>query len=121
MTWYINRGEDVKKDQTIKLPFERNLMDRYTDESLIFVSELLESEVDIAPTYPAYGLTKTNCTLTADLRKVDRGFFKKRTGADGRIYYDVLFDLVITMQSAMMKFSLEFRGKKMGSVDVDYD
>jgi len=30
------------------------------------------------------------------------------------------FDLAITIASAVMKFSLEFKGKEMGSVEVSY-
>jgi hypothetical protein len=34
--------------------------------------------------------------------------------------YQVHYDLVITMESALMKFSAEFKGKEMGSVQPDY-
>jgi hypothetical protein len=121
MTWYINRGDDIKKDQTIKLPFLRTLSDNYNEQNLVFTDELLQSEMNTAPPYPVDRITKVNCTLTADLRTVDRSLFKKRTGADGLTYYDVHYDLVITMQPAIMKFSLEFRGKEMGSVVASYD
>jgi hypothetical protein len=34
--------------------------------------------------------------------------------------YQVYYDLVITMESALMKFSAEFKGREMGSVQADY-
>lgn len=35
--------------------------------------------------------------------------------------YDVSFDLCVTLESAIMKFSMEINGKEMGSVYANYD
>ena len=40
---------------------------------------------------------------------------------DGSTYYDVYFDLVVTLSSAVMKFSAEVSGKEVGSVIAKYD
>lgn len=71
--------------------------------------------------YPSANATKINCKLIADLREVDRSQFTKCTGVDGLTYYDIHYNLVITMLPAMMKFSCEVRGKEVGSVSASYD
>ncbi|TVY51093.1 Heat shock 70 kDa protein 12B [Lachnellula cervina] len=121
MTWYIYRGEDLMREQSITFPFYRTLADGFTNDQLIFKDELIQSESKTAPKHPSPTTTKTNCFLTADLSKVDRSHFKKRVGADGIDYVDVYYDLVITMKPAVMKFSLEIRGKEIGSVSANYD
>ncbi|RAL62854.1 hypothetical protein DID88_004695 [Monilinia fructigena] len=121
MTWYIYRGEDLKRSQTMKFPFYRTLPEAYTPADLIFTDELIQSENKIPPTHPSPIATKTNCVLNVDLRDVDKGHFRKRLGLDGQGYWDVYYDLVVTIQPAIMKFSLEIRGKEMGFVEANYE
>ncbi|KAH8745651.1 hypothetical protein F5883DRAFT_654386 [Diaporthe sp. PMI_573] len=120
MTWYIYIGENLKRDQTIKLSFYRTLNANYKDDELIFTDKLITSNSPMPPNHPTQE-TKENCTLKADLRNVDRSLFIQRTGVDGLIYYDVHYDLAVSTQAANMKFWLEFRGKQAGSVDATYD
>jgi hypothetical protein len=121
MTWYIYRGEDLKRQQVIKFPFYRSLPEDYSPEDLIFNDELIQSESKSPPTYPTPRTTSTNCVLTSDLRSVDESKFKKCVSRKGIPYYEVHYDLVVTIQPAVMKFSLEIRGKEMGSVTANYD
>lgn len=120
MTWYITRGDDLVRDQTIRFPFYRRLSDGFSDSDLIFNDELIQCESKQPPTHPS-SVTKINCILKADLRSVDRTQFRRMVGVDGKTYYDVHYDLAITMKSAVMKFSLEIKGKEMGTVDAKYD
>ncbi|KAF8861505.1 Hsp70 family protein-like protein [Acephala macrosclerotiorum] len=120
-TWYVTRGQDLKRDHTIRFSFYRSLADGYSNNQLVFTDELFQSESKLAPMHPSSATTKVNCTLTADLRTVNRNKFKKSIGADGATYYQVHYELAITIQSAMMKFSLEIDGKEMGTVNAKYD
>jgi hypothetical protein len=120
-TWYINRGDDLMREQTIRFPFYRRLSEGFSDKGLVFKDELLESENKAAPIHPSPLTTKTNCVLMADLRSVDRSKFKKKIGVDGNTYFDIHYELAITMKPAVMKFSLEVEGKEMGTVDAKYD
>ena len=121
MTWYIAKNEDLKRDQKVRFPFYRSIPAAYEPAQLLFEDELVTDE-SVRPTrYPREGLTRVNCALTADLRKVDPANFKKRTGVDGLSYVDVYYDLVVAVRSAQMKFSLEIAGTEMGSVDANYD
>ncbi|KAM0151655.1 hypothetical protein ACHAPG_008112 [Botrytis cinerea] len=120
MTWYIHRGEDLKRDQKLKFPFYRTIEGAITNSALIFREHLLQCESTAAPVYP--GITiKQNCILTADLSGVDRSTFKQRTSVRGTPCWDVHYDLVVTVSSAVMKFSLEIKGKEIGSVEAKYD
>jgi hypothetical protein len=120
MTWYVQQGEDLKKEHKVRFPFFRSLKENYTDDDLLFKDELIQCESKVAAKYPC-ATTKINCVLTADLRKVDRKLFKKRAGKDGKTYYDVFYELVVNIQPAIMKFSMEIAGKELGSVDASYD
>jgi hypothetical protein len=122
MTWFIYRGEDLLREQSVKFPFFRTLPEDYEDRQLIFEDELIRGEAKVPPVHPGLGLTATNCKLTADLRNVDRSQFPKKTGADGLQYVLVYYDLVVSIQTgAVMKFSCEIKGKEMGTVIAKYD
>lgn len=108
------------REQAITFPFFRTLAEGFTNDDLIFRDELIQSEKKIAPRHPSPSANKVNCVLTADLSKVDRGLFKKVVGIDGRNYVQVFYDLVVTMKSAVMKFSLEIKGEEMGSVSAKF-
>ena len=121
MTWYIYSGEDLKRDQKIKFPFYRILDEGYDDDDLMFDTELIESETKIPPTHPSPGIdTKRNCLCTSDLRSIDRSLLQKKTGTDGKTYYNVHYDIVVSTEAANMKFSLEIDGVEMGAVSAKY-
>lgn len=68
------------------------------------------------------GLTSTNCVLTADFRGVSRDKFKKcRRQSDGLAYYAIYFNLIITFDSAVMRFTCEMGGIEMGAVEARYE
>ncbi|KAK3378394.1 Hsp70 family protein-like protein [Podospora didyma] len=121
MTWYIYSGEDLKRDQKIKFPFFRTLEDDFPDDDLLFDTELVESESKMPPTYPNPGIdTKTSCLCTSDLRTMDRSLLQKKAGTDGKTYYNVHYDLVVSTEAANMRFSLEVNGVEMGAVLEKY-
>jgi hypothetical protein len=121
MTWYINRGEDMQRDQRVVFPFYRSLPSDFKPSILIFKDELIECAHDQAPLYPKAGVTMHTCTLNSGLTGVNQSLFKNRIGITETPYVDVYYNLVVTMQSAMMKVSLEVDGEEMGSVQAKYD
>ncbi|KUJ08980.1 uncharacterized protein LY89DRAFT_701518 [Mollisia scopiformis] len=120
-TWYINSGQDLKRDQTIRFPFYRSLAEGYHNYQLIFYDDLIQSEDEDAPVHPSAAATRTNCTLTADLRAVPLNTFTRNVGTDGITYHQVHYHLVIKIESAVMKVSLEINGQEMGTVDAKYE
>lgn len=120
MTWYINRGEDLQRDQRIQFPFYRILRHDFRTSELIFEDELSECSLDKPAAYPKDGVTTTNCVLKADLSEVGRSLFHEKVGINGEKYVEVHYDLIVEMKSALMRFSLEFNGKEVGSVEADY-
>ncbi|ROV88754.1 hypothetical protein VMCG_10060 [Cytospora schulzeri] len=119
MTWYIYIGEDLKRDQPIKFSFYRALTESQLDYNLIFTDALSYSESKVAPTYPGPDV-KVCCELRSDLSGVNKDLFEKRTGLDGKVYYLVHYQLVLSTDAANMRFSLEIDGTKMGSVEAKY-
>lgn len=119
MTWYIYKGEDMKRDQVIKFGFFRTINFRYHPADLIFWDELWYSENNVSPTYPGPAV-KTSCKVRSDLRGANHKCFKQRIGDDGKLYLDVFYTLAVSTATANLKFSVEFEGKEMGSVEATY-
>jgi hypothetical protein len=121
MTWYIEKGEDLQREQKIRFPFFRRLAQGYPESHLIFEDTLYCDESVRPNRWPKEGVVKPNCTLSADLRTIDKSLLQPKTGADGKAYVDVNYDLVVSLKSALMKFSLEIKGKEFGSVNAKYE
>lgn len=113
-------GEDLKRNRTVKFPLFRSVTVPYSPHELIFHEELITSEAKFPPRYPGPH-TKVNCTVTADFRKVKKARFNHKRGLDGTKYIDINYTLVLSTDAANMKFSVEFDGKNLGSVDASYE
>ncbi|KAF5628925.1 Hsp70 family heat shock protein [Fusarium sp. NRRL 52700] len=120
MEWYILKGQDLKRDQEIRRSLSRHVPKVHSDNDLLFQDKLSMSDVVLAPQHPTSDV-RTNCTLTSDLRAVDKSLFKDRVGIDGREWLQVKFELVISTREAAMKFWLEYDGKEVGSVFATYE
>jgi hypothetical protein len=121
MRWFIHQGEDLQRDQTVAHTFHAVLPQNYDQSDLIFTVELAQCENIKPAPYPKDGVTKANCSVKADLRNVPKSHFKEKTAIDGQTYYEITFNVVITMKTAVMKFSLEIGGQELGSVQAKYD
>lgn len=121
MTWYIYKGEDLKRDQVIKFPFYRILNRRYRSRDLILHDDLCYAETNAAPVYPGHTV-KMACRVRSDLSGLDKNALglKPRTGVDGKSYYKLDYSLVLSTAEANLKFSLEINGKEMSSVEATY-
>jgi hypothetical protein len=112
-------GASLNRDKVIKLPFHKTLGEKYTSADLVFPLELLFSEAKDAPMYLGPDV-KRCCKAQVDLTALSKKDMRKIRGVNGRIYYEVLYNLVLSTSSANLKYSLEFDGREMGSVEVDY-
>lgn len=121
MQWYIHTGQDLKRDKKIVFNFYQTVAaEGFTSSKLIFTEELLQCEQVVAPEYPEKGVIQSNCRLKSDLRKMNREHLCKKTSSSGESYYEIPYALVITLQAAVMSFSVEVNGKEMGSVEAKY-
>ncbi|KAI5460779.1 hypothetical protein BGZ63DRAFT_414898 [Mariannaea sp. PMI_226] len=122
MTWYINIGDDLLRDQKIKFPFTRPIDEHYHPSILVFHDRLYECERTKAPIHPSKGRDfSVNCEVIADLSKVPSSKFSRRIVLKKYTSWDVNYDLVITLESAVMKFGLEIDGESFGSVNAKYN
>jgi hypothetical protein len=119
MSWFIHKGEDLIRDQIIKISLFTILGKHFKKSDLIIEDVLLYSEDSEAPVYPGAAV-KPCCELRSDLRSLNKKDLERCFGADGEIYYYVNYDLVLCPTDANLKFSLEFNGKEMGSVEATY-
>jgi hypothetical protein len=109
MTWFINIGDDIQRDQKIKFPFVRSIDQDYTPSILVFTETLYQcadSYVEFAYTISAcfkLGLltintyyrhaprhfTKgdkigINCEFVVDLRSVSSDLFARSWDKEGK-------------------------------------
>ncbi|KAK7985771.1 hypothetical protein PG988_003393 [Apiospora saccharicola] len=119
MTWYIYKGEELKRDSTVKFSFYRDVLVQGDSSALVFEDELLMCGLPTAPTYPGDDVG-INCRLTSDLTSIDKSRFGTVADPQGNKYYHVNFDLVISTQDANMTFSLEVDGERCGGVTAEY-
>ncbi|KAF4438660.1 Hsp70 family [Fusarium acutatum] len=120
MRWYILKGENLRRDREERFSYMRHIPRPYTDNDLQFEDELWVSDAVIGPTHPTKEV-KVTCVLESDLCSVNKSLFKKVRGIDGRKWWKVSYDLVISTREAAMKFWLEFDGKEAGAVMARYD
>ncbi|KAK8123027.1 hsp70 protein [Apiospora sp. TS-2023a] len=120
MTWYILKGEELKRDSTVKFGFYRDVPVKSQSSAFEFRNELLMCDLPSAPNYPGDDVG-VNCVLKTNLTDIDKSRFKTVTGVDGIQYYQVSFDLVLSTQDANVKFSFEFEGENRGEVTAEYD
>lgn len=118
MTWYIHKGENLKRDQRVNFGFCRTFRQDCNPDELIIIDVLSYSETETAPAYPVSSV-KTLCKLRSDLRRF-KSTFKKSKGIDGHMYFTVEYNLVVRTTAANLKFSLELDGKEMGGVEATY-
>lgn len=59
--------------------------------------------------------------MRTDFRVLSKDNFKLCTRRDGRKYYEVYYNLNVTPDSAVMRFSSEMNGKEMGAVEAKYE
>ncbi|KAK3291635.1 uncharacterized protein B0H64DRAFT_427150 [Chaetomium fimeti] len=91
MTWFINIGDDVLRDQKIKFSFYRSISENYTPDDLIFQDTLFECADPVAPTHHCKGdKISSNCLLTADLRSVPSSQFVSKADKKGQGYYQAV-------------------------------
>ncbi|KAH6842399.1 hypothetical protein B0I37DRAFT_399101 [Chaetomium sp. MPI-CAGE-AT-0009] len=87
MTWFINIGDDILRDQKIKFPFYQSIDEDYSPSDLIFRNTLFECSDSHAPMHFSKGhKISSNCVLEADLRSVPKSQFVRRIDKDGQPY-----------------------------------
>ncbi|RKK94122.1 hypothetical protein BFJ68_g15279 [Fusarium oxysporum] len=120
MDWYIRKGDNLRRDRDQRYSYMRHIPRSYTDNDLQFEDELWVSDAVVAPAHPTKDI-KIICVVESDLSSVNKSLFKKIRGIDGRKWWKVKYDLVISTREAAMKFWLEFDGEEAGAVLARYD
>ncbi|TWU72224.1 hypothetical protein ED733_003541 [Metarhizium rileyi] len=120
MSWFIHIGDDIRRDQKVKYTFIHILEEDDFGKEMVFSCELWECQDRTPPVYPSKSRNlKTNCIVKWDATGIPISKCVQRTGPNGKVFYDLFFDLIVTLESALMTFSVEFEGRTMGSVEAD--
>ncbi|KAG6016208.1 hypothetical protein E4U43_004060 [Claviceps pusilla] len=118
MGWFILTGDDILRDQRIKITLNCDFDNIRGSSDLLFTYGLWQSEDKIAPVHPSKAnKLKRNCNVTGNLRNVPKHKFKPRVDTDGISYHAIDIDFIVTLQSAVMTFSMEIDGEEIGSAE----
>ncbi|KAJ5365517.1 hypothetical protein N7517_008403 [Penicillium concentricum] len=116
MTWYIRKGESLTESEPIRMTFY-HVVD--IDSHMVFNEQLKFCQEATAPKVMNSSVVQL-CELQADLSRVPKGLFTKKTNSSGVQFYHITFDLVLTPASASLLFDLQFNGVSYGSVKSQY-
>lgn len=123
MVWYVYKDSDLLRNQSIEFPFFRCFPESPTDEQLLVMDILYQSEDDPAPRFPSHGL-KENCRLPTDLSTVPRSLFSKKWKQkhDGTIirWWELTYQLVLRAAGGPMFFGLVCNGIYYNSVEPTF-
>ncbi|KEY64920.1 hypothetical protein S7711_03910 [Stachybotrys chartarum IBT 7711] len=122
MTWYMKKGDDISRDREIRLPFSADFDKGCSPTDLIINIGLIECADPEAPRHRSKGRKiGANCTLIADLQRIDRCKFKKLKNYRGSPYQSIDYHLVVTLKSALMEFSMEIDGVQVEAVKANFE
>ncbi|KAI4748507.1 actin-like ATPase domain-containing protein [Aureobasidium sp. EXF-12298] len=119
MSWHVNVGQDMPTRSPITLPFffTRDWEDGYPDSHTV---SIMVSDNEIAPQeYNNLDISKL-CTLDANLRKVPRRSFKKKT-KNGKSYRQLNFEIGMQIDSGGLVFDLRVNDIVYGTVKANYE
>jgi len=120
MFWYIQKGESLERSRKIQFPFYRKFGSVVpAPEDLVISETLYECDSISAPKYPSNTL-RANCTVTSDLRNAPKSAFRVKTPRKGNTYCEVHYNILVTINSASMEFSIEIDGKTYGKGKAEY-
>ncbi|KZN90257.1 Heat shock 70 kDa protein [Penicillium chrysogenum] len=116
MRWYILKGKSVSESEPIRMSFYRVIG---VGGSFVFQDSLLFCQANIAPEKVDSNVAVL-CEMEADLSRIPKELFIKKTNSRGKQFYHVDYDLVLTPTSASLLLDLQFNGVSYGSVRSRY-
>ncbi|CAD0107731.1 unnamed protein product [Aureobasidium uvarum] len=120
MSWHVKVGQDMPTRSPITLPFElkweweNGIPDSYTIKIMVSDEKVAPQEFKLAA-----GVHEL-CTLDANLRKVPRRSFRKKT-KNGNVYRQLDFEIGMQIDSGGLVFDLRVNGIVYGTVKATYE
>ncbi|PWW76350.1 actin-like ATPase domain-containing protein [Tuber magnatum] len=114
--WYVRKGEDVEENKPLRQTFIF-LVDAIGDR--VSVSLLASDSPDPPDTSKATGI-RTTCTLEVDTSVIPKEKFRRKIGISGQPYFRLMFDLLISFQSASILYTFEVDGIVYRDVNATY-
>lgn len=123
MVWYVHKGSDLLRTDSIEFTFFRCFPESPTDEQLLVMDILYKFKDEPAPRFPSHGL-KENCRLPTDLSTVPRSLFSRKWKRkhDGTIirWWELTYQLVLRVAGGPMFFGLECNGTYYYTVEPTF-
>ncbi|KAI1757504.1 hypothetical protein F4782DRAFT_525317 [Xylaria castorea] len=119
MVWFIKRGERVSED----VPFTKSYFYHWpvgTQRPQKYPLTIYADEISSKAPIARSGNVKMMTRLTADLSPIPENQLDKRLGADGRMHYEVEFDVEAIYHSASTQYTLLHKGKRYDTITAEY-
>ncbi|KAJ4324502.1 hypothetical protein N0V94_001242 [Neodidymelliopsis sp. IMI 364377] len=118
MEWIMKKGQDLSTSSECHGKID--LVHRvWRDKERFMIVDLLASNADKAPYRSKHPDVYTVATLRVNLESVPQKFFKAQRSPSGDLYYELAFNVEISVQSAL-EFSVSVGGRKYGLVTAQY-
>lgn len=123
MEWYVKKGALVSEEKVISIHFCEYFVggDFPSTNELITSNDLQYNTADIAPTSNRLGIMFPVCTLITDLSSVPRELFKLNTNSRGTKFWELNYNLNMSIESATVKFFLTITDKECGLVIAKFE
>jgi hypothetical protein len=134
MAWLMVKGQDLQVSEPTHATKELTCR-FWLEDSRVSLFKLMACDEDQSPSHAKHEVNQqmitvfmTNdiqaiydvVTLTINLGEVPEEHYRTNYTAGGRSYYSIDVDVNISLQSAL-EFFITVKGKKYGSVTVEYD
>ncbi|CAD0083318.1 unnamed protein product [Aureobasidium vineae] len=120
MSWHVKVGQDMPTRSPITLPFYITTAwdDGYPDNHTV---KIMICDEKIAPQeYNDQAEIRKLCTIDANLRRIPRRSFKKKT-KNGKSYRQLDFEIGMQIDSGGLVFDLRVNGIVYGTVKATYE
>jgi hypothetical protein len=134
MMWLMTKGQDLHASEPTHAT--KKLVSRFwPEDSRVALFTLMACDMNQSPSHAKHGVSQqmiimfiTNdnqaiyhvVTLTINLGEVPQEHYVTEYSTGGRPYYNIHVEVNISLQSAL-EFFVTIKGKKYGSVTVEYD
>ncbi|KIW48546.1 uncharacterized protein PV06_01122 [Exophiala oligosperma] len=124
MGWFVTQGTQIDEAKPLTThwyearPIEEGTI-RSISERLYSFTAPRGPTIQPAPLYPGSGVRKL-VDFYADLSVISASLIPIETGADGKQYYLLDFQIKVTFFSAHTEYSLWYRGVEYGKVTAEY-
>ncbi|GKZ16561.1 hypothetical protein AbraCBS73388_000141 [Aspergillus brasiliensis] len=121
MCWFVCKGDDIEEAKAIETRWSRSqLVEEGPFNSIRVTLYKLDKPMGEKPPMYFNRDVKKHATLEPTLSQIEKSRIPTCRGADGELYYTILFQIHAVYYSAHCEYTLWYEDHEYGSVKADY-